>query len=396
MLSAIDPRRQALPHAVRQGEIRPVFQPIVRLDNLALAGFEVLARWNSPDHGPVAPETFIPWAEEDGYINALTHELVASACAAAAGWGEHFFLCFNISPLQFNGRDLESVIFSAVAGTGFPHHRLVMEMTESSDVYDTRNAHEIIGRLKKAGVRLALDDFGTGYAGINRLLSFPFHALKIDRSFVRSIETDPSARTIMAAIIGLASSLGLEVVVEGIERQAQRDILLSLGCTYGQGWLLGIEMAPPDAACFAQRHLPARLPAPDPARPALPGSDDATDDAPSSSARNPAAARLDALFGLADIGLCQIGPDMRLMRANDAFAALFQKPEEALNGGAASDVLPSDLALWLCRHAAEIGASDDTFVFSLPRESGPARRLRVRRMVMGSAPAGLLLMAVPN
>lgn len=259
-MSAIDPRRKALPHAVKGGEILPVFQPILRLDNLALAGFEVLARWNSPVHGRIAPETFIPWAEEDGYINALTHKLVASACAGAAGWAGDFFLCFNISPLQFNGCDLESVIFSAVAGTGFPHHRLVVEMTEGSAVSDTRHAQEIIARLGKAGVRLALDDFGTGHAGINRLLSFPFHALKIDRSFVRSIESDPGARNIMAAITGLAKSLGLDVVVEGIERQTQRDILLSLGCTYGQGWLLGLEMAPQEAERLARHHLPQACP----------------------------------------------------------------------------------------------------------------------------------------
>ncbi|MGV6872938.1 EAL domain-containing protein [Pseudochelatococcus sp. B33] len=378
MLSATDVPRQAVLRAVRDGEIRPVFQPIVTLHERTLAGFEVLARWDSPVYGAIAPETFIPWAEEDGAIDALTHELVSSACAAAAGWSGQFCLCFNISPLQFSGRDLASTIFSAVDGTGFSRDRLVMEMTESNIVSETCNAHEIIGCLNRAGVRIVLDDFGTGYAGLDRLLSFPFHALKIDRNFVRSIETDADARTTVAAIIGLASSLGLRVVAEGIEQCGQLAVLRSLGCTHGQGWLLGREMTPQEAERFALHHAGAPI-WPDP-RPA-----------PDSIAPD-----LDVLFGLANIGLCQIDPQMRLVRANETFAALFRKPAHALNGRTAAEVLPADLADWLATHATRIGASDDTFVFSLPERGERVCRLRIRRMVAGAALAGLLLMAVPN
>lgn len=384
MSAAADLRRHAVLDAVRGGEIRPVFQPIVSLRGGSLAGFEVLARWNSPAFGVIAPETFIPWAEEDGFINALTHEIVSIACAAAAQWSGQFFLCFNISPLQFNGNDLESVILSAVDRTGFSRHRLVMEMTESASIAESRDTHAIIARLSRSGVRLALDDFGTGYAGLDRLLSFPFHALKIDRSFVRAIETDTDARTVVAAIVGLAASLRLEVVAEGVEEPGQLAVLRALGCTYGQGWLLGREMAPPDAARFARCHTNGQV-RPD----LLPPTENGNSD-------NGIAPGLDALFGIADVGLCQLDPHLRVVRANEAFAALFRAAAGALAGRSAHEALPADLAQWLDTHAARIGACDDTFVFSLAARNGRASRLRIRRLTAGSQLTGVLLMAVPN
>ncbi|MBB3808893.1 EAL domain-containing protein [Pseudochelatococcus contaminans] len=400
IVSAPDVRRHAVLGAVKGGEIRPAFQPIIRLREQSLAGFEALARWDSPTYGSIAPSTFIPWAEEDGLINALTHGLVSSACAAAAAWGEHFFLCFNISPLQFNGSDLVSVIFSAVDGTGFSRHRLVMEMTETSAISETRNAHEMIGHLSKSGVRIALDDFGTGHSGLSRLLSFPFYALKIDKTFVRTIEADADARMIVSAIVGLCDSLGLKVVAEGIERPEQLAVLQELGCTYGQGWLLGREMTPAAAAHFAEgRKVATHYPE---------TAVDLAEEAAKRRLFDEHVARgrllsrganlsgLDILFGLSDIGLCQVDLHMTIVRVNETLAALFHKHVHDLQDGAVKDVLPADFAGWLWQHAGEIGASDDTFVYSLAERSGRAIRLRVRRMLSGGSLTGILIMAVPN
>lgn len=256
-MPASNTKRCAFSQAVGKGEIWPAFQPIVSMDNGALIGFEILARWNSPRFGAILPDEFIPWAEEDGLIDQLTHNLIVSACTVAAKWSGDFYLGFNISPMQFNQDDMATMIFSAVKETGFPLHRLKVEMTEKTLIDENSAAHALLKRLNSAGVAIMLDDFGTGYSNLSKLQNFSFQTLKIDKSFVRNIASNMNDRKIVTAIIDLGTSLGLEVIAEGVEDIEQARVLQSLGCVLAQGWLYGSDMTSADAALFAGLHKPA-------------------------------------------------------------------------------------------------------------------------------------------
>lgn len=394
-----DVRRLAIPDAVKAGEIRPVFQPILSLRDRSLAGFEVLSRWMSPVHGPISPIEFIPWAEEDGVIDDLTHAVLSAACIHAAGWGGSFFMCINVSPLQFSNSDIVSLVLMSLEGTGFARHRLIMEMTETASIAEASEAHEMIANLGNRGVRLALDDFGSGHSGLNRLLRYPFHTLKIDKGLVKEIETNIDSRTLVAALIGLCNSLGLDVIAEGIETEGQLAVLQAIGCTFGQGWLLGRELNSAAAASFVRLHSPP------------PGNARLANDTGSSNSvwSRPAAAEhqhtcgdqtdtpgLDMLFSLSDIGLCQIDPQMRIVRMNQSFAELFDRQDGPYDTPHVSHALPPDVSRWLQEHARRLAVSDDTFVYSLTHSYGRIIRLRIRRMITNSAFSGILLIAVPN
>lgn len=259
ILSVTDMRRLAFSDAVKNNEIWPAFQPIVVMNDHALIGFEILARWNSPVYGNITPDTFIPWAEEDGLLDALTYHLITSACKMAQCWPGDFYLAFNISPLQFNNCNLVSMIFSAVSESGFPLARVRIEMTESAAISESPAVRALLERLGHAGVSITLDDFGTGYASLTRLRDFPFKTLKIDRGFVRNIANESSNQKIVSAIIGLGTSLGLEIIAEGVEDIEQATILQSLGCVVAQGWHYGREMAQSDASSFASDRTSAVL-----------------------------------------------------------------------------------------------------------------------------------------
>ncbi|WP_054310062.1 EAL domain-containing protein [Mesorhizobium sp. 1M-11] len=230
---------QALRRAVSAGEVEPHFQPIVDLGTRRTIGFEALARWSDPDLGPVSPSVFIPIAEERGIIGPLSQLVLRKATEAARGWPGDLFLSFNLSPSQLVDQNTGLHILSILERTGFDPRRLEIEITETGLMNDPISAEKIVEDLRRVGIRVSLDDFGTGQSSLGRLREFNFDKLKIDRAFVSSILEDRPSEHIIRAILAMCEGLGMDVVAEGIEQEAQADRLVQFGCAGGQGYLFG-------------------------------------------------------------------------------------------------------------------------------------------------------------
>jgi diguanylate cyclase (GGDEF)-like protein len=218
---------------------QPHYQPIVDLASGRISGFEMLARWRRSDGVAVGPDQFIPIAEEAGLADALMMHLLDRSCAIAARWPAELILSVNISPIQLKDPAFGDKILALLARTGFPARRLAMEITENAIIAEPVNARSAIMKLKDQGAMLVLDDFGTGFSSLQHLRMLPFDKLKIDRSYVQGMETDPETHRLVHAIIELASILGLGAVAEGVETTAALDALRALGCREGQGYLFG-------------------------------------------------------------------------------------------------------------------------------------------------------------
>jgi diguanylate cyclase len=225
--------------AVRNDEIVPHFQPLVDLEDGAIKGYEILARWPHPTRGLVGPDQFIQIAEETGLIGEMTFNMLRRACREALHWPGAPRLSLNIAPAQLHDAALPQKILKVLAECGFPPARLEIEITEDALVADFDAARALLTSLKNLDVRIALDDFGTGYSSLRHLRELPFDVLKIDRSFVHSMTDSDEAMSIVRTIVHLAKSLGLAVTAEGIETQTQAAELQALGCERGQGYLLG-------------------------------------------------------------------------------------------------------------------------------------------------------------
>jgi EAL domain-containing protein (putative c-di-GMP-specific phosphodiesterase class I) len=191
--------RQDLSEALERDEIVPYFQPLVELRTGKLTGFEVLARWKHPIQGLIPPDKFISLAEHAGLIGKVTDNILRRAFASASVIPSSLSLSVNISPLQFRDRELPVRIEDALNRGGFAGHRLILEVTESALVDNMRQARTSSEWLKRLGIRLALDDFGTGYSSLRHLQSLPFDELKVDASFVRSMDHTRESRKIAAA-----------------------------------------------------------------------------------------------------------------------------------------------------------------------------------------------------
>jgi diguanylate cyclase (GGDEF)-like protein len=228
--------------AIVNGEFEPHYQPIFNLRTGAMSGFEALIRWNSPTRGLIAPMEFIPLAEETGLILPLGEWVLRTACAQAAAWSKPMNVAVNLSPMQFKSQNLVQLVFSALANSGLAPTRLELEITESVLLQNEASTLSILHQLRALGVRIAMDDFGTGYSSLAYLRSFPFDKIKIDRSFVRDMAKSEECVAIVRAIAGLARSLNIITVVEGIETAAQLEIVRSEGCDECQGYLLGRPM----------------------------------------------------------------------------------------------------------------------------------------------------------
>src|SRR5271168_3650053 len=236
--------------AIDNYEIVPWFQPIVDLRTGLLSGFEVLARWQHPQRGMVLPAEFIPQAERTALIGPLMDVVLVQACEAAAAFPEHLTLSVNVSPLQLRDRLLPEQMQRAMERGGFSFKKLIVEITESALVLNLDLAASVAKELKALGAQLALDDFGTGYSSLLHLQTLPFDKIKIDASFVQSMTSQRESRKIVAAVVGLGLSLGLETVGEGIEEKEHADLLFSLGCDLGQGWWYGRPMPATELAAF--------------------------------------------------------------------------------------------------------------------------------------------------
>lgn len=242
---------QALRNAIITDAIDVHFQPIVRLEEAKVIGFEALARWNDPDLGFVSPAVFVPLAEERGSIDALSEALLRKAAEAALFWPRELFLSFNLSSAQLMDPSTADNILSILSRVGLDPHRLELEITETAVMTSADTAQRIISELQSAGVRISLDDFGTGQSSLGRLRDFTFDKVKIDRAFVSRISSDRPSEHIIKAIVAMCEGLDLEVVAEGIEERAEEEKLRALGCAMGQGYFYG---RPADAAA-TQRYL---------------------------------------------------------------------------------------------------------------------------------------------
>ncbi|KQW72431.1 EAL domain-containing protein [Ensifer sp. Root127] len=227
-----------LRHAVSNNEFEVYYQPLMRLKDNCICGFEALVRWDRADKGFVSPAEFIPLAEETGLIAAIGSWVLKTACQEAAQWPSEFRIAVNLSPLQLNQPTVVTDVISALEEAGLPPYRLELEITESAMVQDTAENLASLHRLRDLGVRISLDDFGTGYSSLSYLQKFPFDKIKIDQSFMRNISSGGLAVSIVRAITGLAAELGITTTAEGIETIDQLEQARAFGCHEVQGYLI--------------------------------------------------------------------------------------------------------------------------------------------------------------
>jgi predicted signal transduction protein with EAL and GGDEF domain len=224
--------------AVTRNELQLYFQPQSRMTG-QIIGFEALLRWDHLRRGFVPPDTFIPLAEESGLIDQIGEWVLREACKEAATWRKPLQIAINLSPLQLRKPELVPLVHSVLLETGLPPERLVLEITEGALMDDYSRAVSILRRLKALGIRIAMDDFGTGYSSLSYLQSFPFDKIKIDQTFVANLERNAQSAAIVRTVISLGRSLELTTVAEGVETQAQLEILRREGCEEMQGYLIG-------------------------------------------------------------------------------------------------------------------------------------------------------------
>ncbi len=250
-------RRMALEmdmrHAVERQEFQAYYQPIVSLGERRLAGFEALVRWNHPTRGLVSPVDFIPLAEETGLIVALGRWMLREACRQARDWQvrlpEHqpLTVSVNLSARQLLHPGLIDEVVAALDESGLPPELLKLEITESAMMENAETAIALLEKLKAMNIRLLLDDFGTGYSSLSYLHRLPIDTLKVDRSFVMNLHEKEAARHFVETIVHLARKLGRDVICEGVELEAQAQILAEMGAEYCQGFLYSRPVAAHEA-----------------------------------------------------------------------------------------------------------------------------------------------------
>jgi len=222
--------------AVRQGQFKIFFQPLVDGITRKAVGFEALLRWQHPTKGLVSPEAFIGIAEQTGMISTIGEWVIREALNEAACWEDGQSVSVNLSPLQVKSPTLLPTVLNALASSGVAAERLEFEITESVLLDDSDNSLKVLRELHDMGIRISLDDFGTGYSSLSYLSSFPFDKIKIDKSFVQSIGDSTECRAIVRAVAGLAGSLGMRSTAEGLETEEQIDSVMAEGCSELQGF----------------------------------------------------------------------------------------------------------------------------------------------------------------
>ncbi|HLM00804.1 MAG TPA: EAL domain-containing protein [Pyrinomonadaceae bacterium] len=232
-----------LRYAVERGELLAFYQPIINLETMQLGGFETLIRWNHPQRGLVSPGDFIPVSEETGLIVPITLWILRESCRQMVEWqnldeaNKSLILSVNLSGKHFSQGSIVEEVQKIIVETGIEPSRLKLEITESAVMENAEMVIAMLKQLKELGVQLSIDDFGTGYSSLSYLHRFPIDTLKVDRSFVSTMEDGSENGEIVRTIIALAKALGMDVVAEGIETIHQLHQLRILGCEYGQGFL---------------------------------------------------------------------------------------------------------------------------------------------------------------
>jgi EAL domain-containing protein (putative c-di-GMP-specific phosphodiesterase class I) len=255
----------ALRRAIDRKEFLLHYQPKVRIPTGEVCGFEALLRWQHPDHGLVPPLQFIPVLEDTGLIVPVGEWVIGEVCEQIARWRRAGFrtppIAVNLSARQFQQKGLEETVARALHGSGIDPKLLQFELTESLLMKEPEIAARTLRALKELGVALSVDDFGTGYSSLSYLKRFPIDALKIDRTFIRDVTVDPDDAAITFAIIGLAHSLKLSVIAEGVETRDQLQFLQAHGCDEMQGYLFSRPVAAEECAEMLRENRRLALPA---------------------------------------------------------------------------------------------------------------------------------------
>lgn len=250
---------QALRQAVALGQLQLVYQPKVDASSLQVTAAEALLRWQHPQRGTISPAVFIPLAERHGLIIAIGRWVFEEACRQAGQWrqkGLRMRVAINLSGHQLRQDDLVEQLLASLNRHAIPPGRLTVEITESVAMEDTAHTRVAFERLRKAGLHVSIDDFGTGHSSLASLQRLPAAELKIDRAFVTDLADNESARSIVQAVVQMAHTLGLRVVAEGVETEAQRDTLVALGCDELQGYFFARPMSAAALALWAEDDRP--------------------------------------------------------------------------------------------------------------------------------------------
>ncbi len=254
--------RADLDQAVHDKAFALEFQPIVAIDSGQTSGFEALVRWDHPTRGRLLPDEFIDVAEESGLVVPIGDWVLRAAVTAAARWrdqqpGHPPYVSINVSAWQFRSPGFVARVRRELSTAGLPPRCLMLEITESLLLRDDDQVWDDLTELRQIGVRVAIDDFGTGYSSLSYLRHVPLDVLKIDRLFTGTIASSRQQRALVDGIVRLAHTLGLEVVAEGIETAAERDLLARIGCPYGQGYLFSRPMELERALLWLRREAVA-------------------------------------------------------------------------------------------------------------------------------------------
>ncbi len=244
-----DARAEELLTALDRREIEILFQPQFACDDGRVTGAEALVRWRRPDLGSLGAEALFALAARSRHRTALSRYIVRTALAAAAAWPAGLRLSLNVTAADLATAGFPDMIAAALAETGFEPERLTLEITEQTLVAELDRSAERLRLLADLGVHVALDDFGAGFCNFGYLKRLPLHSLKLDRSMIQDIEADPRDLAVLRAIVSLAHALGLKVIAEGVETEAQRATIAQEGCVDWQGFLGGEPMS---AAAFAE------------------------------------------------------------------------------------------------------------------------------------------------
>ncbi|MBD8687477.1 EAL domain-containing protein [Rhizobium skierniewicense] len=225
--------------ALQNNEMEVYYQPQMFTKTREICGFEALLRWTHPVRGKVPPSEFIPVAERTGLIHSLGKWAMDVACQEAKTWKGNLKIAINLSPIQFHSTSLVQNVVDALDKSGLDASRLELEITESVLLNKSDDTIETLEKLKNVGIKIAMDDFGTGYSSLGNLRGVPFDKIKIDQAFLRDVATDTDALAIVEFVVGMAKSLRMTTIAEGIETEEQFECMTRLGCDQMQGYLIG-------------------------------------------------------------------------------------------------------------------------------------------------------------
>lgn len=251
--------RRRLPHALSSAAFSLHYQPLLDIPTGECPAVEALLRWHDPELGAVSPTEFIHVAEHTGMIHAVGQWVIDQACAQARLWadaGTPRAISVNISPLQLAAGNLATVIHGSLQRHGVPPSLLNVEITESAAIVDLSSAAAQLRTLIGAGIGVALDDYGTAYSSLSLLRELPLTGLKLDKSFIDTIDTDPTSAVLVANVMASARALGLRTTAEGVERETQLAVLRELGCDTAQGYLIARPLPPAELDVLSRRRVP--------------------------------------------------------------------------------------------------------------------------------------------